>query len=110
MNNFIGTNGTITCPPALGVTVKSIQADVNDPTATDTSITLSGVVSGTVYSFSAISPVVADVAFYKDEDVTITSVGASLNSVVINYVFRGDQTANQGEDRTRPANSKLYPN
>ena len=109
MNNFTGKNGTISCPSALGITVKSVQSDISDPTANDISVTLSGVVSGTVHAFSAVSPIVSDLVFYKDEDVTVTGTGASLNTVVVNYIYRGDQSSNLGEDRDRPVNKKLLP-
>ena len=87
MNSFINTAGTIDCSSRLGIRIKSIQADVSDPAATDISVTLSGVVSGDVYTFNAVSPVVADIKFGKNENVAVTSAGATLNTVAVNYIY-----------------------
>lgn len=90
MENWFGTSTTFVCPPALGYTIKSVQADVSDPSTTDVSIILSGHL-GTYYSVSAVSPIVADLVFQMDENITITATGTSLNGALINYIKRGDQ-------------------
>jgi len=103
MNTFVGLSGIIVSPDHLGIEIKSVQADVTDPSTNDVLITLTGSF-GTAYEFSAVSPVVGEFTFEKDEDVYISSVGTSLNTVVINHVFYGSQNAFLRLDSSRPMN------
>lgn len=91
MKNWFGTTGTITCPTHLGITIKSIQSDVSDPATTDVSVVVSGSL-GTRYAVSAVSPLVADLVFMKDEDINVSATGTSLNGASINYITRGDSS------------------
>ena len=101
MYNFMNTSGTITCPSGMCITVKSIQTDVADPSVTDINVTLSGVSTG-AKSFSAVSPIVAEIDFGRDEDINITSTGTGLNTVSINYIYRaGKQEYNMRLDPDR---------
>lgn len=99
MEQFIGTSGTIYASGALAVVIKSIQADVNDPSVTDVGITASGS-TGTIYTVNGITPTVSEFRFVSNEDVTITSSG-SLNNAIINYVYAGAPYANKYVEAAR---------
>jgi len=90
-NSFVGLSGSIYVHPGHAVTMLSVQADVSDPSASDVNIHISGSL-GTEYNFGAVIPIVAKLKFQYDEQVVISSSGTALNVIVINYIFRGDQS------------------
>jgi len=91
MHSFINTSGTISCPTQLGIYIRGVQVDTSDTSAT-VYVTLSGIGTSTVYTFSALSPVVPDIRFPKSTNVYISSSG-TMNNVIINYILYGDQGA-----------------
>lgn len=100
MESFVGLSGNIHVHTTQAVMVKSVQADVSDPTTNDVSIQISGSL-GTEYNFNAVSPVVGDFLFKYDEQIAISSSGTSLQNVIVNYVFRGDQLSYMSGDPSR---------
>jgi len=107
MESFNGLTGTITCPTAMGVTIKSVQSDVSDPTVTDVNVSISGSL-GTEYTVSAVSPIVTDLIFKVDETITVAASG-TLNMCSINYVYRGDEPTYMTQDPNRAYNTKNLP-
>ena len=87
-NSFVGLSGTIRCPLAQAIEIRSVQSDITDPSASDIEVTISGSL-GTEYTFNAVSPVVGEFHFAYDEQIAVTSTGTSLLNVVINYIYYG---------------------
>lgn len=108
MKTFIGLSGTIYCPDDFGIEVREVQADVIDPDTSDVLITLSGVGSDTDYSFSAIRPVTPQLRFGYNTNVDISSSG-TLNTVLIDYVYYGDQGAYIYAASDKPHSAMLRP-
>lgn len=101
-------SGVIQCPTGQGITVKSVQVDVQDPGTNDINLVLTGAVSNTTYTMTAIVPVVGDMNFFKDEDVNVGVTG-NFKSVIINYTTRGSTSVYMQEDPNRAVNKKLIP-
>ncbi len=87
-NSFVGLSGTIRCPLAQAIELRSIQSDITDPSATDIVVNISGSL-GTQYIVNAISPIVGEFHFLYDESIVVASTGSSLLNVVINYIYYG---------------------
>ncbi len=119
MNTWTAQSGMIVCPPGLGIMVKSVQTDVNTQSADDVYVSISGEYgrAGVERTFTAIVPVVGDFRFEPEEDVYITTSDAGstvdINTVIINYVFYGDQSMYMAADPSRihrtPARNEWSP-
>ena len=99
MEQYIGLSGVITCPTEQHIMIKSLQADVLDASSTDVLVTLTGS-EGTTYSFNAITPVVTELKYKVNEDITVSYAGA-VNNVVLRYITLGDTTSYMQADPSR---------
>ncbi len=105
MNTWIAQSGEIETGPGLGILIKSIQIDVNNQSADDVYVTLSGAYGRNTSTFTAIVPIVGDFRYELEENVHVltSDVGSTqdINNVIINYVHYGDQTIYMQADPTR---------
>lgn len=105
MLTFHASSGTIIpSGRALGILVKSIQADVIDASVTDVGITMSGSLTTGPYRVNGITPVVNDYRFLPGEHVYVEASG-SYDAVIINYIEVGDAKAYRRTENAQASTS-----